>query len=103
MKTKPKVKTTNKISAKSQSGFDQVDFVVRQNIPDWVKKCAVSDCKTVKEFAYKYRKMDRFVQRGEDYEKAIMKTHNEQLKDFGYTCISHHDNVTGKFIAYIEI
>ena len=71
-------------------------------IPDWAKESAVTDCKTVIEFAYKYRKMDRFVQCGQDYVDAVMKTHNEELDRVGYTCISHHDNVTGKFITYIE-
>lgn len=35
MKIKPEVKTKSQNSAKSQCGFGQVDFIVRQNIPDW--------------------------------------------------------------------
>ena len=87
---------------KPQQVCGQVEPIVRQ-IPDYIKDCAITDCKSVDEFAYKYRKIDRFTQRGDDYVEAVMKTHNEELDRFGYTCISHHDNVTGKFISYIEI
>jgi len=76
--------------------------VIKHSIPNWVINCAAVDCKTAEEFAYKYRKAERFTHRGEDYIKAIMKSHLQELKDHGYTCISRHDNVTGEFITFIE-
>ena len=71
-------------------------------IPDFIKKCAVTDCKTALKFIFKYRKAERFTQRGKDYVNAIMKTHNQELKDQGYTTISNYDSVTGKFISFIS-
>jgi hypothetical protein len=71
-------------------------------IPDWIKDSIITDCKDVEEFAYKYRKPDRFTGRGEDYAKCIMESHERDLKERGYTSISQHDNLTGKFITYVE-
>ena len=80
----------------------QVDAMVRHEIPNYIKNCAVTDCNSVDDFAHKYRKAERFTLRGDDYVKAVMRAHNEELNRFGYTCISHHANITGKFISYIE-
>jgi hypothetical protein len=71
------------------------------NIPKWVIREAVTDCKDVYEFAHKYRKPDRFTGRGEENQQAIMKSHLADIERFGYTMISHHDNITGRIVAYI--
>jgi hypothetical protein len=71
------------------------------NIPKWVIREAVTDCKDVNEFAHKYRKPDRFTGRGEEHEKALMQNHIDDIAKRGYTTISHHDNVTGSIVAYI--
>jgi hypothetical protein len=71
------------------------------NIPKWVIREAVTDCKDVHEFANKYRKADRFTGRGEENEQAIMKTHLDEIARLGYTIIPHHDNVTGRIVAFI--
>lgn len=71
------------------------------DIPKWVLRSAVTDCKDVYEFAHKYRKPDRFTGRGEDYVQAIMKSHLDEIERHGYTSISHHDNITGRHITYI--
>jgi len=73
----------------------------KNNIPKWVIVAAVTDCKDVYEFAYKYRKPDRFAGRGAENEQAILKTHLEDIERYGYTSISHHDNITGKIITYL--
>jgi hypothetical protein len=72
-----------------------------QQVPDWAFHISVKDCKNVYEFAYKYRKSDRFTQRGNEYVKATMDSHLKDIEDKGYTNISCHDNVTGKHIVFI--
>ena len=71
-------------------------------IPEYIKKCAVNNCESIKEFAYKYRKPSRFTQQGKNYVDTVMQTHYRDIKDTGFTCISKHDNITGKFIAYVS-
>lgn len=70
-------------------------------IKQWVYDCAVKDVKTVKEFAQKYRKHDRFLGRGEKYAEIIMDTHHEEFKEDGYTIISRHDSCTGKAVSFM--
>jgi len=70
-------------------------------IPQWVYACAVKDCQTVAEFAFKYRKKERFSGRGKEYEKAILASHHEEIASRGWTSISKHDNVTGELITFI--
>lgn len=70
-------------------------------IPDCFKKCAITDCKTIEEFAHKYYKKERFIGRGAEYVKEVLKSHQEDLDVKGYTCISRHDNFTGEFISFI--
>ena len=60
----------------------------------------IKDCKTVEEFADKYRKHERYKGRGEEYVKAILKSHYDEINTVGYTTISKHDNITGKFITF---
>jgi len=74
-----------------------IDF---NSLPKWILDCLVTDCATVEEFANRYYKADRFSQRGEDYVEAVIQSKRKDIAQKGYTCISHHDNVTGKFIAF---
>ena len=67
----------------------------------YVTDCAVNDCSTVEEFAHKYRKQHRFTGRGKDYVKCVINSHYEDIEKTGYTAISEHDNITGKFITFI--
>ena len=72
-------------------------------IPEWIKSESVRDCANVEEFAYKYRKADRFLQRGESYVMAVLESHHQDIKTKGYTLISKYDNVTGELIAYYPV
>ncbi len=69
-------------------------------IPDWIESALVTDCKTIEEFAHKYYKPDRFTGRGVDYVDCCLKSHRKSIEELGYTCLSHHDKVTGRFIAF---
>lgn len=71
-------------------------------IPEYFENNIVTDCKSVEEFANKYRKPERFTGRGAEYVKAIMESHYEDLEKYGYTSISRHDNITGKAIYFIK-
>lgn len=80
----------------------QVDLLVgpKMGVPDWVKEIAV-ECNNIKEFAYTYRKAERFLQLGREYVSQIMGRHLIELADYGYTLISKHESTTGNCIAYV--
>jgi len=71
------------------------------NIPKWVVREAVTDCRDATEFAHKYRKPQKFTDRGEEYVQAILDSHHKDIAVRGYTTISHHDNIMGKILAFI--
>lgn len=73
-----------------------------KTIPTYIIDCAVKDCNDVHEFANKYRKSDRFNLRGKNYVDSIIQSHISDINERGYTCISHHDNITGEFISFIQ-
>ena len=60
----------------------------------------ITDCKTVEEFAHKYRKFERFQAQGKEYVKKIIESHYEDIAINGYTSISRHDSVLGKHITF---
>ena len=60
----------------------------------------ITDCKTVEEFAHKYRKFEKFQSLGKEYVKKIIESHYEDIVSHGYTSISKHDNVLGKHITF---
>ena len=74
---------------------------IHNNIPKWVIREAVTDCQNVHEFAHKYRKPQRFTSRGAEYVDAVMQSHIDDIEKRGYTTIAHHDNVSGKILAFI--
>ena len=69
-------------------------------IPDYLKDCIVTDVYTVEQFLDRYYKEDRYKGRGKDYEKQLLQSYRNELKEQGYCCISHHNNTTGKFICF---
>jgi len=73
----------------------------KSNVPAWVREEAVTDCTDVYEFAYKYRKPERFTAQGESHVQAIIGSHLRDIEMKGYTSISRHDNITGRFITYV--
>ena len=72
-------------------------------LPHWINKDdVITDCQDVEAFAFKYRKPSRFHNKDKDYRKAVLKTHKEEMKTKGYSAISQHDNITGKFIVFVD-
>ena len=78
-----------------------MDRFTQIEIPAWVTDSLVTDCETVEEFAHKYYKPDRFTGRGQEYVNCCLESHKQSIQDEGFTCLSHHDNVTGRFIAFV--
>lgn len=69
------------------------------------EKYLVSDCKTLEEWADKYRKPDRYKMRDSylpGYSKAVLQSHKEDLVKYGITWISDHDSITGQIVAFKE-
>lgn len=56
--------------------------------------------KSVEEYLDKYYKQNRYKGRGEEYAKVLLNSYKSEYKERGYVCTSHHDNVTGKLIAW---
>ena len=61
----------------------------------------VKDITNISEFAHKYRKPERFTERGEEYVKCVLETHKKEVEENGYTAISMHDNILGKYIVFV--
>lgn len=55
---------------------------------------------SVEDFLERYTKPQRHNGRGEEYEKARIKSYSEQLKKDGYTIMSKHESVTGEIVSY---
>lgn len=69
------------------------------------EKYLVSDCKTLEEFADRYRKPDRYKLRDSylpGYSEAILQSHREDLVKYSITWISYHDSATGKVVAFTD-
>ena len=84
--------------------YKKYDLYNNVILPNWIKEDdIVTDCETVHEFAHKYRKPDRFTGRGEDYVNVVMDTHKQELREKGFTNISHHDCITGKHVVFVKL
>lgn len=63
-----------------------------------------SDCevkaKSVKHFLEKYYRPDRYHERGEEYAKVLLASHELHFERYGYDIISRHDSVTGKVVCF---
>jgi len=55
----------------------------------------IKDVNSVEEFIDKYYKHSRYKGRGEDYAKSLLKSHEEDYKEYGYTLISRHESNLG--------
>ena len=58
--------------------------------------------KSLEDFLNRYYKSERFTERGNEYVQAVIASHKKDLNKYGYTIVSHHDNVTGKVVAYYK-
>lgn len=67
-------------------------------LPKHLKKCKQVHAESVGDYLNRYYKPDRYRGRGEKYEKELLKSYKEELKEKGYVITSHYDNVLGVFI-----
>lgn len=51
--------------------------------------------KSVEDYLNRYYKKSRMT-------PTLLKSYQEEYDKYGYVCTSHHDNVTGEFIAWPE-
>lgn len=65
------------------------------------KKYAVQ-AENVEDFLSRYTKPGRHFERGDEYVKARVLSHQEDLTKYGYTFIPHHSSVTGQVVSYYE-
>ena len=56
--------------------------------------------RSVEDYLKKYYKRDRYTGRGKEYAQSLLESYQEEYEKRGYVCTSHHDNVTGEFIAW---
>lgn len=42
----------------------------------------------------------RFFDRGSDYMESAMLNHEKRMHELGYTLLSHHDEITGRGVAF---
>ena len=55
---------------------------------------------TIEEFLYKYYRPDRYFGRGENYAKALLKSHKDDFEKYGHDIISRHESLTGYAIWF---
>jgi len=67
-----------------------------------LERFIVKDCVSLEQFLDKYRKPERFKMRGKDYSDKIIKTHKEELLNYGITWIGNYESNTGKIVAYAK-
>ena len=53
----------------------------------------IVEAKSVKDYLKRYYKKSRMAD-------TMLESYEEEYKRYGYACTSHHDNVTGEFIAW---
>ena len=63
-------------------------------IEDRVPASSVADC------LERYYKPDRYHGRGAEYAATLLASYEADFARDGYVIISHHDNVTGKIVAF---
>lgn len=69
------------------------------NCYDTFKKYEVQADNLV-DFLEKYSKAGRHSERGSDYVKARIKSHQEDIDKYGFTFITHHDSKCGECVSY---
>jgi len=66
------------------------------------KQHQVTDVETVTEFVnqyYKRSKIEPHLKDYPDYKSLLINSREEDIKECGYTIISHHDSVTGSIVS----
>ena len=58
------------------------------------------EAKSVEDFLQKFYKPQRYTGRGLDYATILLHSYETDVKEQGFCIISHHDNVTGRVVAY---
>lgn len=53
----------------------------------------IVEAKNVADYLQRYYKKNRMTD-------TLLDTYTKELEEFGYVCTSHHDNITGEFIAW---
>ncbi len=69
----------------------------------WEQRLFVNDqvpAASVADFLNRYYKPERYHGRGAEYAAILLAAYEEDFAREGYVIISHHDNVTGKIVAY---
>ena len=56
-------------------------------------KMEIVEATSVEDYLNRYYKKDRMT-------PTLLASYEQDFKEFGYVCTSHHDNVTGEFIAW---
>jgi len=64
------------------------------------KEVAVTDCKSVEEFALKYYRPERYTGRGEEYAAVCLNGLKKAIQLSGYCFLSHHESITGEVVSY---
>jgi hypothetical protein len=58
------------------------------------------EAKSVEEFCLEYYKHKKLHNRGESYIRIIIESKIKELKENGFTFISHHDSKTGEIVSF---
>ncbi|MGE7775179.1 hypothetical protein ACQKLP_10675 [Chitinophaga sp. NPDC101104] len=61
----------------------------------------ITECPTIEDFVLNYRHPKKFNEGGDTFKWAIMYNHYYDILTKGYTHVSQHDNILGKFLTYI--
>ena len=59
----------------------------------WWRNIRIVEADSVEDYLNRYYKKDRMT-------PTLVETYKEELERYGYVSTSHHDNVTGEFIAW---
>ena len=63
------------------------------------KKYAV-EAKSLEDFLERYTKPSRHLERGVEYVKVRIASHQEDIDKEGFTFITHHDSKSGETVSY---
>lgn len=55
---------------------------------------------SLEDFLERYTKPKHHAERGEEYVQARLKSHNEDIKRYSFTFITHHDSKCGEIVSY---
>jgi hypothetical protein len=58
------------------------------------------EAESLSDFLERYTKPSRHSERGEEYVKARIASHQEDIDKYGFTFITHHDSKSGETVAY---